>query len=149
MSRSENDVWSDVNNPNNSASLDDWADAHNPNNPGYIDDSDDYDDPVGRSEWPASLIQQAPPSPSFVGYEGEPEQDGNGEWFVRLKRDQEVIESARYASKDECMNDVERTYPGCRLIESRTTVDLRAKPSTSPYADAVLGALLGKGDDVD
>ncbi len=33
----EQDLWSDVNNPNNDADMDDWADAHNPNNEDYID----------------------------------------------------------------------------------------------------------------
>lgn len=43
MTKEELDLWSDINNPNNDASLDDWADAHNPNNNSYIGD-DDWDD---------------------------------------------------------------------------------------------------------
>lgn len=30
MSQEENDLWSDINNPNSDAYMDDWADAHNP-----------------------------------------------------------------------------------------------------------------------
>lgn len=41
MSQEENDLWSDVNNSNNDADMDDWADAHNPNNEDYIGDDDD------------------------------------------------------------------------------------------------------------
>ena len=42
MSRDELDLWSDINNPNNDASMDDWADAHNPNNDYYLgDDAED------------------------------------------------------------------------------------------------------------
>ncbi len=40
MSQQENDLWSDVNNPNNDADLDTWADAHNPNNDSYLGDDD-------------------------------------------------------------------------------------------------------------
>lgn len=29
MSRDELDLWSNINNPNNDADMDDWADAHN------------------------------------------------------------------------------------------------------------------------
>lgn len=36
--RDENDVRSDVHNPNNDADMDTWADAHNPNNDAYIGD---------------------------------------------------------------------------------------------------------------
>ena len=35
-SQAEYDLWSDVNNPNNDASMDDWAEAHNPNNDDYL-----------------------------------------------------------------------------------------------------------------
>ena len=38
--KEENDLWSDVNNPNNDANLDDWADAHNPNNDDYLGDEE-------------------------------------------------------------------------------------------------------------
>ena len=34
----ERDLWSDINNSNNDASMDDWADAHNPNNDNYMGD---------------------------------------------------------------------------------------------------------------
>jgi len=30
MPQDELDLWSDINNPNNDADMDDWADAHNP-----------------------------------------------------------------------------------------------------------------------
>ena len=45
MSQAENDLWSDIHNPNNDASMDDWADAHNPS-------SDDYlgEDNIGGAE---------------------------------------------------------------------------------------------------
>ena len=36
--RDPNDVWSDVNNPNNDSDMDAWADANNPNNPAYVGD---------------------------------------------------------------------------------------------------------------
>ena len=36
IDRDRNDVWSDVNNPNNDADMDDWADANNPNNDDYV-----------------------------------------------------------------------------------------------------------------
>ncbi|MDE1236851.1 hypothetical protein [Vibrio aestuarianus] len=32
MTQEELDIWSDINNPNNDADMDDRADAHNPNN---------------------------------------------------------------------------------------------------------------------
>ena len=38
MSQEELDLWSDINNPNNDATMDDWADAHNPNNDSYLGD---------------------------------------------------------------------------------------------------------------
>lgn len=38
FSQAENDIWSDINNPNNDADMDDWADTHNPNNDDYIGD---------------------------------------------------------------------------------------------------------------
>lgn len=38
FSQEENDLWSDINNPNNDADMDDWADAHNPNNDDYLGD---------------------------------------------------------------------------------------------------------------
>jgi hypothetical protein len=40
MSKEENDLWSDVNNPNNEKDLDDWADGHNPNNDDYLFNDD-------------------------------------------------------------------------------------------------------------
>ncbi|MCT7617752.1 hypothetical protein [Aliarcobacter butzleri] len=40
MSRDYNDLWSDINNPNNDSDMDDWADAHNPNN----DEYDNYEE---------------------------------------------------------------------------------------------------------
>ncbi|MCX4189470.1 hypothetical protein [Methylophaga sp. OBS3] len=40
MSKEENDLWSDVNNPNNDKDLDDWADGHNPNNDDYLFNDD-------------------------------------------------------------------------------------------------------------
>lgn len=43
MARDYNDLWSDINNPNNDADMDDWSDAHNPNNDDY-DDYNGYDD---------------------------------------------------------------------------------------------------------
>lgn len=43
MTQEELDLWSDINNPNNEASMDDWADAHNPNNDAYLSD-DDYEE---------------------------------------------------------------------------------------------------------
>ncbi len=42
MTQAENDLWSDINNPNNDANMDDWADAHNPTSDSYLDD--DWDD---------------------------------------------------------------------------------------------------------
>jgi hypothetical protein len=41
MSKEENDLWSDVNNPNNERDLDDWADGHNPNNDDYLFNDED------------------------------------------------------------------------------------------------------------
>ena len=41
MSQDELDLWSDINNPNNDASMDDWADAHYPNNDDYLGDEND------------------------------------------------------------------------------------------------------------
>ena len=41
MRKEELDLWSDINNPNNDASMDDWSDAHNPNNDDYIFDNED------------------------------------------------------------------------------------------------------------
>jgi hypothetical protein len=41
MSKEERDLYSDMNNPNNEADMDDWADVHNPNNDDYIGDSED------------------------------------------------------------------------------------------------------------
>lgn len=43
MARDYDDLWSDVNNPNNDADMDDWSDAHNPNNDDY-DEYNGYDD---------------------------------------------------------------------------------------------------------
>ena len=40
MTKEELDLWSDINNPNNDASMDDWSDAHNPNNDDYIFDNE-------------------------------------------------------------------------------------------------------------
>lgn len=44
MTKDELDLWSDIHNPNNDASMDDWADAHNPNNDDYLGDNDIDDD---------------------------------------------------------------------------------------------------------
>ena len=41
MTKEELDLSSDINNPNNDASMDDWSDAHNPNNDDYIFDNED------------------------------------------------------------------------------------------------------------
>ena len=43
MSRDYNDLWSDINNPNNDANMDDWSDAHNDNNDTYYDYNDEDD----------------------------------------------------------------------------------------------------------
>ena len=37
MSQEELDLYSDINNPNNDADIDDWADGHNENNENYIE----------------------------------------------------------------------------------------------------------------
>jgi len=37
-------LWSDINNPNNDADMDDWSDAHNDNNDAYYDYTDKNDD---------------------------------------------------------------------------------------------------------
>jgi ABC-type phosphate/phosphonate transport system substrate-binding protein len=42
MSKDELDLWSDINNSNNDADINDWADAHNPNNEDYLGDDDIY-----------------------------------------------------------------------------------------------------------
>jgi len=36
-------LWSDINNPNNDANMDDWSDAHNDNNDTYYDYNDEDD----------------------------------------------------------------------------------------------------------
>jgi len=52
MNKNENDLWSNMNNPNNDANYDDWSNLHNPNNSNYtyhdddIDDSDIYQPPT-------------------------------------------------------------------------------------------------------
>ena len=38
MTQEELDLYSDINNPNNDADMDDWANAHNPNNDGTNED---------------------------------------------------------------------------------------------------------------
>tara|TARA_B100001109_G_scaffold194744_1_gene161334 strand:- start:12141 stop:12389 length:249 start_codon:yes stop_codon:yes gene_type:complete len=38
MTKDELDLWSDINNPNNEADMEDWSDAHNPNNDAYLGD---------------------------------------------------------------------------------------------------------------
>ena len=38
MSKEELDLYSNINNPNNDADMDDWADGHNPNNDDYLDE---------------------------------------------------------------------------------------------------------------
>lgn len=46
MTKEENDLWSNINNDNNPATMDDWSDAHNPTSDSYLgnDDCDDDDD---------------------------------------------------------------------------------------------------------
>lgn len=41
MNKIENDLWSNMNNPNNSANYDNWANSHNPNNSNYMYTEDD------------------------------------------------------------------------------------------------------------
>ena len=40
MSQAELDLYSDINNSNNDANMDDWADAHNDNNENFIESED-------------------------------------------------------------------------------------------------------------
>jgi hypothetical protein len=40
MSQEELDLYSDINNPNNDADMDDWSDGHNDNNENYIESED-------------------------------------------------------------------------------------------------------------
>lgn len=43
MTKEENDLWSNIHNPNNDADMDDWADAHNPTSDSYLG-NDEWDD---------------------------------------------------------------------------------------------------------
>ncbi|HEX5329989.1 hypothetical protein [Sulfuricurvum sp.] len=135
MSRTINDEWSDVNNPNNSSNMDDWANANNPNNGNYRyeewDDNDEYDHVPSRLKCFKSLTEEDKP---YSGYEGALEKDEDGKYFVVLRKGEQSITSESYDHAEECILAVERQYNGCNVMDMAIVINLnRADEYTSPY----------------
>lgn len=136
MSRTMNDEWSDVNNPNNSSNMDDWANANNPNNENYIyghDDDDDYEDytPSRLNYFKSQPVEEKP----YYGYEGNLEKNEHGKWFVVLKKEDHSITSENYDRAEECISAVERQYKGCNVMDMVIEINL---DKAEEYSSAAL-----------
>lgn len=117
MSPRHNDVWSDINNPNNSATMDDWSDCNNPNNSNYIEDDDYYEhgESCGCASFHSSQINYK--DRTFEGFTGDLKKKDNGKWSVVISNGNESYDSGEYNSSNECVDDMVDTYPGCHIIE--------------------------------
>lgn len=137
MPRTENDVWSDINNPNNDSDMDDWADTHNPNNGHYIDEhNEEYDESLGEYRILDNHGSKAS-QPPFKGFVAAALRQENGTCKLRLTFEkEEVLLEKIFSSVEDCILEAKEKLPGAEVYEEVTT-QLASEIPSSPLSKAL------------